>query len=402
MPSPPGPSSQRMAWEIAELQKSGILDLGIPHSVETAARHTWGSILGYHLLSAPRLAAECPQSPPTPRKAPIPGWPQARPAARSLRLGPPAGPGLPPTEGSAAEAAALDLEAPAVATPVPRRRRKRRGRAAGTAPAPTRSGLALLPRPRPGARRRGSRPGTAAARPRHAAARARARAGNARSGRERAGEGAALRGRRAGGPAEQRRRHGRGHGQGQPVSGFPPGPARSRRAAAAAPASRGKAVLSPGATCLGRSVRRGGGGGGARRGRAGAGRGVRAPGAMPRAGGPRAPRPAALPRSLSRLRECPGRSRIVLALGATQMALGCLIVAVSFAALALTTSARVRHSCPFWAGFSVSVCCRGGKVLRAPGLQPARVGTAGSKFGARTPGAKLLQRGVQFRKLWSE
>ena len=76
---------------------------------------------------------------------------------------------------------------------------------------------------------------------------------------------------------------------------------------------------------------------------------------MPPAGGPRAPRPAALPRSLSRLRECPGRSRIVLALGATQMALGCLIVAVSFAALALTTSARVRHSCPFWAGFSVSV-----------------------------------------------
>ncbi|XP_053437931.1 protein ENTREP2 isoform X1 [Nycticebus coucang] len=74
---------------------------------------------------------------------------------------------------------------------------------------------------------------------------------------------------------------------------------------------------------------------------------------MPPAGGPRPPRPAALPRSLSRLRECPGRSRIVLALGATQMALGCLIVAVSFAALALTTSARVRHSCPFWAGFSV-------------------------------------------------
>ncbi|XP_058522526.1 protein ENTREP2 isoform X2 [Ochotona princeps] len=74
---------------------------------------------------------------------------------------------------------------------------------------------------------------------------------------------------------------------------------------------------------------------------------------MPPAGGPRAPRPVAPPRSLSRLRECPGRSRIVLVLGATQMALGCLIVAVSFAALALTTSARVRHSCPFWAGFSV-------------------------------------------------
>lgn len=91
---------------------------------------------------------------------------------------------------------------------------------------------------------------------------------------------------------------------------------------------------------------------------------------MPRAGGPHAPRPAALPRSLSRLRECPGRSRIVLALGATQMALGCLIVAVSFAALALTTSARVRHSCPFWAGFSVSVCGRAGRCAEPQGCSP--------------------------------
>ncbi|XP_078055997.1 protein ENTREP2 [Mustelus asterias] len=48
-----------------------------------------------------------------------------------------------------------------------------------------------------------------------------------------------------------------------------------------------------------------------------------------------------------------GRGRLMLALGASQMALGGLIVAVSFAALALTSSARVRHSCPFWAGFSV-------------------------------------------------
>ncbi|KAJ7418794.1 protein FAM189A1 [Pitangus sulphuratus] len=47
----------------------------------------------------------------------------------------------------------------------------------------------------------------------------------------------------------------------------------------------------------------------------------------------------------------------MLALGVTQMVLGCLIVAVSFAALALTTSARVRHSCPFWAGFSIVICC---------------------------------------------
>lgn len=77
-------------------------------------------------------------------------------------------------------------------------------------------------------------------------------------------------------------------------------------------------------------------------------------------GGARSLSPAALSRSLSRLREHRARSRAMLALGVTQMLLGCLIVAVSFAALALTTSARVRHSCPFWAGFSVSGCARRG------------------------------------------
>ncbi|XP_057227841.1 protein ENTREP2-like, partial [Malurus melanocephalus] len=70
-------------------------------------------------------------------------------------------------------------------------------------------------------------------------------------------------------------------------------------------------------------------------------------------GGARSLSPTALSRSLSRLREQRARSRAMLVLGVTQMVLGCLIVAVSFAALALTTSARVRHSCPFWAGFSV-------------------------------------------------
>ncbi|XP_069654157.1 protein ENTREP2 isoform X4 [Haliaeetus albicilla] len=76
-------------------------------------------------------------------------------------------------------------------------------------------------------------------------------------------------------------------------------------------------------------------------------------GAVRPPGGARPLSPTALSRSLSRLREHRARSRAMLALGVTQMALGCLIVAVSFAALALTTSARVRHSCPFWAGFSV-------------------------------------------------
>uniref|UniRef100_A0A8C0GM11 Protein FAM189A1 n=1 Tax=Chelonoidis abingdonii TaxID=106734 RepID=A0A8C0GM11_CHEAB len=80
--------------------------------------------------------------------------------------------------------------------------------------------------------------------------------------------------------------------------------------------------------------------------------------ALQPAGGARSLSPAALSRSLSRLREYRTRSRIMLSLGVTQMVLGCLIVAVSFAALALTTSARVRHSCPFWAGFSVSAAGR--------------------------------------------
>uniref|UniRef100_A0A3Q3C2X7 Endosomal transmembrane epsin interactor 2 n=1 Tax=Haplochromis burtoni TaxID=8153 RepID=A0A3Q3C2X7_HAPBU len=73
----------------------------------------------------------------------------------------------------------------------------------------------------------------------------------------------------------------------------------------------------------------------------------------PGGGGPGSLSPASLSRSLSRLREYRTRTRIMLALGVSQMVLGSLILAVSFAALALTTSPRVRHSCPFWAGFSV-------------------------------------------------
>ncbi|XP_076855578.1 protein ENTREP2 [Brachyhypopomus gauderio] len=72
--------------------------------------------------------------------------------------------------------------------------------------------------------------------------------------------------------------------------------------------------------------------------------------AMPRG---RSLSPVSLSHSLSRLREFRTRTRIMLSLGVSQMVLGSLILAVSFAALALTTSPRVRHSCPFWAGFSV-------------------------------------------------
>ncbi|KAL6461675.1 hypothetical protein MHYP_G00298200 [Metynnis hypsauchen] len=76
-------------------------------------------------------------------------------------------------------------------------------------------------------------------------------------------------------------------------------------------------------------------------------------GSVPRA---RSLSPVSLARSLSRLREFRTRTRIMLSLGVAQMVLGSLILAVSFAALALTTSPRVRHSCPFWAGFSISAC----------------------------------------------
>ncbi|XP_072404847.1 protein ENTREP2-like [Chiloscyllium punctatum] len=58
-------------------------------------------------------------------------------------------------------------------------------------------------------------------------------------------------------------------------------------------------------------------------------------------------------RSLSRLGEQRTRTQLLLVLGITQIALGSVIVAVSFAALAITNSAKIRHSCPFWAGFSV-------------------------------------------------
>ncbi|CAL8350424.1 unnamed protein product [Merluccius merluccius] len=83
--------------------------------------------------------------------------------------------------------------------------------------------------------------------------------------------------------------------------------------------------------------------------------------------------PASLSRSLSRLRELRTRTRIMLALGVAQMVLGSLILAVSFAALALTTSPRVRHSCPFWAGFSSGFY---GKQIEGAGVKtPSSVRT---------------------------
>lgn len=183
----------------------------------------------------------------------------------------------------------------------------------------------------------------------------------------------------------------------------PPAPRlqRGQEAAAAAGAAprppcprRGRAGVAPGAGRLllhaprllaapapGCPAERGGG-----RRRRGAPRRMPAGGGAARApGGARSLSPTALSRSLSRLREQRARSRAMLALGVTQMVLGCLIVAVSFAALALTTSARVRHSCPFWAGFSVSRGRgreRAGPPLAPQGCAAARQVGCGRRFRA--------------------
>lgn len=128
--------------------------------------------------------------------------------------------------------------------------------------------------------------------------------GGSRPRSNRGTRGAGGRGRRAarpaGGPAERRRRrHGRGCRRGLRAPGSPPGPARSRRAAAAVQTARREANPATGATCLGPSVRRGGG---ARRGRAGAGEacgrdasGQRPPRAAPRRAAPQPVPPARVP-----------------------------------------------------------------------------------------------------------
>ncbi|KAL1271394.1 hypothetical protein QQF64_030410 [Cirrhinus molitorella] len=87
--------------------------------------------------------------------------------------------------------------------------------------------------------------------------------------------------------------------------------------------------------------------------------------AMPRG---RSLSPVSLSRSLSRLREFRTRTRIMLSLGVSQMVLGSLILAVSFAALALTTSPRlsaphVPHLPPRLS--SLFLCCNIRQTQRA-------------------------------------
>uniref|UniRef100_A0A3B5B9X9 Family with sequence similarity 189 member B n=1 Tax=Stegastes partitus TaxID=144197 RepID=A0A3B5B9X9_9TELE len=47
----------------------------------------------------------------------------------------------------------------------------------------------------------------------------------------------------------------------------------------------------------------------------------------------------------------PGGARLLLYLGLCHLGLGAMVLAFSFTSMAFTSSARVRQSCPFWAGF---------------------------------------------------
>lgn len=51
----------------------------------------------------------------------------------------------------------------------------------------------------------------------------------------------------------------------------------------------------------------------------------------------------------------PGGARLLLYLGLCHLGLGAMVLAFSFTSMAFTSSARVRQSCPFWAGFFVSL-----------------------------------------------
>uniref|UniRef100_A0A1A8LVQ3 Family with sequence similarity 189, member B n=1 Tax=Nothobranchius pienaari TaxID=704102 RepID=A0A1A8LVQ3_9TELE len=51
--------------------------------------------------------------------------------------------------------------------------------------------------------------------------------------------------------------------------------------------------------------------------------------------------------------RAPGGARLLLYLGLCHLGLGAMVLAFSFTSMAFTSSARVRQSCPFWAGFFV-------------------------------------------------
>lgn len=68
--------------------------------------------------------------------------------------------------------------------------------------------------------------------------------------------------------------------------------------------------------------------------------------------------PARPARSLTHLRVQKTWLQILLVLGFIQVILGVLIVTFSLVAATITPSTKIRHSCPSWAGFSVSLGSR--------------------------------------------
>ncbi|XP_075440609.1 protein ENTREP3 isoform X3 [Ascaphus truei] len=76
-------------------------------------------------------------------------------------------------------------------------------------------------------------------------------------------------------------------------------------------------------------------------------------------------------RSLSQLRLHRTWSHMLLALGFVQVTLGVLIVTFSLVATTITPSLKIKHSCPSWAGFSVSLpmFCSHGECRSEPDSQ---------------------------------
>uniref|UniRef100_A0A803J4C9 Family with sequence similarity 189 member B n=1 Tax=Xenopus tropicalis TaxID=8364 RepID=A0A803J4C9_XENTR len=60
-------------------------------------------------------------------------------------------------------------------------------------------------------------------------------------------------------------------------------------------------------------------------------------------------------RSLSQIRLHRTWSHVLLALGFVQLILGVLIVTFSLVAATITPSMKIKHSCPSWAGFSITL-----------------------------------------------
>lgn len=85
-----------------------------------------------------------------------------------------------------------------------------------------------------------------------------------------------------------------------------------------------------------------------------------------------------------------GGARLLLYLGLCHMGLGAMVLAFSFTSMAFTSSARVRQSCPFWAGFFVSQLLSEYRIYRAVILTSSVVVCSGG--GLRDSWDNLLEK----------